>query len=178
MYTHWGRFLTLSAAVLAAAAFASAGVESIAGFHRVSDRVAIGSQPTPDEVTALAAEGFNGIVNLREEAEFNDGPQSHAARESGMHFVRVPLSSKNPSDAAVEKFLAATDDDSLYPLFIYCASGNRAAAVWMVRRVLREGWSLADAETEAEHAGLTNTAMRDFARDFIRRHAEKRAGEP
>ena len=178
MRANMARFLTLSAAALAAAAFVSAGVESIDGYHRVSDRVAIGTQPTPDEVTALAAEGFNGIVNLREEAEFDDGPVSHAARDSGMQFIRVPLSSKNPSDPAVEKFLAATDDVSLYPVFIYCASGNRAAALWMVRRVLREGWTLADAEAEADRAGLKSEAMREFARDFIRRHEEKKAGEP
>ena len=131
------RFLTLSAAMLAAAALVPAGVESIEGFYRISDRVAIGAQPTPEEITALAVEGFNGIVNLREDAEFDDGPSSQAARDSGIQFVRVPLSSKDPSDAGVEKFLAATDDDGLYPVFIYCASGNRAAAVWMVRRVSR-----------------------------------------
>ena len=80
MHANLGRFLGSSAAVLAGGAFASAGVESMAGFHRVSNRVAIGTQPTPDEVTAWAAEGFNGIVNLREEAEFNDGPQSDRCR--------------------------------------------------------------------------------------------------
>ena len=65
-----------------------------------------------------------------------------------------------------------TDDSALYPVFIYCASGNRAAALWMIRRVLRDGWASADAESEAERAGLKSAAMRDFARDYLRRHAE------
>jgi hypothetical protein len=43
----------------------------------------------------------------------------------------------------------------------------------MVRRVLRDGWALADAEAEAERAGLKSPPMRDFARDYIRRHAAK-----
>ena len=141
------RFLLLSSAVLAGATLASAEVESISQFHRVTDRVAIGAQPTPEQVTTLSSKGFNGIINLREESEFNDGPQSHAARNAGMQFVRVPISSQRPSDAAVEKFLAATDDQALYPVFIYCASANRAAALWMIRRVLRDGWTLADAES-------------------------------
>ena len=89
MHAELARFLTLSAAVLAAAAFVSASVNR-SGVHRVSDRVAIGPADA-GRGTALAAEGFNGIVNLREEAEFNDGPLSHAARDSGMQFVRVPL---------------------------------------------------------------------------------------
>ena len=178
MGARMARLLVLSAGILAAASFAWAGVGSIGGFYRVSERVAVGAQPSPDDVTGLSTEGFNGIINLREESEFNDGPQSHAARDSGIQFVRVPLSSKDPSDAAVEKFLAATDDESLYPLFIYCASGNRAAALWMVRRVLREGWNLADAEAEADRAGLKSAAMRDFARDYVRRHAEKETRQP
>jgi hypothetical protein len=48
---------SLAAAILAAAAFASAGVESIDRFHRVNDRVATGAQPTPAQVTALGDEG-------------------------------------------------------------------------------------------------------------------------
>lgn len=173
MRANMGRFLTLSAALLAAAALASASVESIQGFHRVSDRVAVGGQPTPEQVKALGDAGFNGIINLREQSEFDDGLLAHAARDSGAQFFRIPVSRENPSDAAVEKFLAVTDDDALYPLFVYCGSGNRAAALWMIRRVVREGWTLAKAESEAGGAGLTSEKMRDFARDYVHRHAAK-----
>ena len=160
----------LAMAVLTAGASAAVGVEPIDGFHRVSERVAIGAQPTPAQITTLSDEGFAAIVNLREESEFNDGPQARAARDAGMAFVRIPISSKTPADAAVEEFLAASDDDALYPVFIYCASANRAAALWMIRRVLREGWTLADAEAEAVRAGLRSATMLDFARDYLRRH--------
>jgi uncharacterized protein (TIGR01244 family) len=164
-----------SALLVAATGFAAAGAESvdgIDGFHRLSDRVAIGGQPTPGQVTALANEGFNAIVNLREDSEFNDGPQSHAAVSSGMQFFRVPVSRENPSDESVDRFLAVTDDPNAYPFFVYCASGNRAAALWMIRRVLRDGWTLADAESEAGRSGLTSEKMRDFARDYLRRHGK------
>ena len=168
MRARW--MLPLAAALLLAAASAAASVESISPFYRVNDRVATGGQPTPEQVTDLGNDGFNGIINLREESEFNDGPQSHAARNVGMQFVRIPFSSQNPSDAAVDKFLAVSDDPALYPVFIYCGSGNRAAALWMIRRVLRDGWTLANAEFEAARAGLTSETLRDYARDYVRRH--------
>ena len=164
----------LAALVLGVAACPAAGVESIDQFHRVTERVATGGQPTPEQVTALANDGFVAVLNLREESEFNDGPQARAARDAGIQFVRIPVSREKPSDAAVEKFLAVTDDEAVYPVFIYCASGNRAAALWMVRRVLRDGWTLEKAETEATAAGLTNAALRDFARDYIQRHPSKK----
>jgi uncharacterized protein (TIGR01244 family) len=162
--------VTLTGVLLAAAMFAVEGTAVIDRFHRITERVAIGGQPTPEQIATLSHEGFNAVINLREQAEFNDGPQSRAAREWGMTFVRVPLSRETPSDAAVEKFLEATDDQELYPIFIYCAEGNRAAAVWMIRRVVRDGWVVADAEAEASRAGLQAGKMLDFARDYIQRH--------
>ncbi len=171
MRTQARMYTFFSAAALAIAAFASAGVDSVDSFYRVSERVATGAQPTPEQIAALSDKGFNTIINLREESEFNDGPQARAAREAGMLFLRVPVSKQNPTDAAVEKFLSVTDDESVYPVFVYCGSGNRAAALWMIRRVLRDGWALADAEAEADRAGLKTAEMRDFARDYIRRHA-------
>jgi len=131
--------------------------------------VAVGGQPTPEQVIELSHDGFNGVINLREEEEFNDGPQARAAREWGITFVRVPVSREAPSDASVEKFLAVTDDPSMYPIYVYCGTGNRAAAVWMIRRVVRDGWTVGDAEAEATRAGLTGK-MLDFARDYVRRH--------
>jgi uncharacterized protein (TIGR01244 family) len=164
--------IVLSVMLVGGVAFAT-GIGSIEGFKAVNDRVAIGGQPTAEDVTALSTAGFNGIINLREESEFNDGPESHAAMASGIQFFRVPISKDHPSDAAVEKFLAITDAENIYPLYIHCASGNRAAALWMIRRVVREHWTLAKAESEADGLGLTSATMRDFARDYIQRYPAK-----
>ena len=165
---------------LAATAFAvtlvAEGAAAIERFHRVTDRVAVGGQPTPEQITALSDEGFNAVVNLREETEFNDGPQARAARDSGMQFLRVPISRETPSDEAVQKFLEATDDSALYPIYIYCGTGNRAAALWMIRRVVRDGWTPADAEAEANRAGLQSGPMLEFARDYVVRRPSQAAG--
>jgi len=167
--------IALTGVLLAAAALAEEGAAPIEHFYRISERVAIGGQPTPEQIEALSSEKFNGVINLREDAEFNDGPQARAARDWGMTFVRVPVSREAPSDASVEKFLEATDDPALYPVFIYCGTGNRAAAFWMIRRVVRDGWTLADAEAEASRAGLQAGKMLDFARDYAQRHGKKAA---
>ena len=162
--------VAVGAVLFAAAVLALDGAATIDRFYRITDQVAIGGQPTPGQVTALSDAGFNAVINLREEVEFNDGPQARAARDSGMLFVRVPLSREKPEDAAVATFLTATDDQALYPIFIYCASGDRAAALWMIRRVVRDGWAQADADAEADRAGLPAGKMRDFAHDYLLRH--------
>ncbi len=145
---------------------AAAGIEEIDSYHRVSDRVAFGGQPTPAQVVTLAQADFRAIINLREEGETDGLPEAEAAKDAGLVYVRIPVSPTSPSDQQVETFLRATDDAEIYPVFIHCATANRAAALWMVRRVLRDGWSLEKAEKEAVQNGLTS-ALSAFARDYI-----------
>ena len=176
MFTRVKVVLSLGAAALATAVLASVGVESIEKFHRIDARVAIGGQPTPEQVRFLADAGFAGILNLREDAEENDALHARAARESGLQLYRVPVSKTNPTDESVARFLKVTDDETLYPIYIFCAEGNRAAAFWMIRRVMRDGWKLEAAEKEAAAAGLASEPMRDFARGYIARHSRTPGG--
>jgi uncharacterized protein (TIGR01244 family) len=164
--------IAMAGVLIAAVVIAAQGVAGIDRFHRISDRVAVGAQPTSEQIDALSDEGFNAIINLREEVEFNDTSQAHEARVRGIQFIRIPVSKQNPSDAAVKKFLAETDEEGIYPLYIYCEEGNRAAAFWMIRRVVRDGWTVANAEAEATKAGLEPGKMLDFARDYARRHGK------
>jgi hypothetical protein len=45
----------------------------------------------------------------------------------------------------------------------------------MIRRVLREGWQIGLAASEAERAGLKSEEMRDFAFAYIQRRAVAQA---
>jgi len=169
----WGALAALlSSAALAVPA--GGGVEDIDGFHRIDAKVAVGATPAPAQVAGLAEAGFRSLLNLREESEIDSAPVALAAKDAGLTYLRAPISSKQPTDAAATEFLRITDEASIYPVFIYCASGNRAAALWMVRRVLRDGWTLEAAQAEAERAGLTSPAMREFALGYIERHATER----
>jgi uncharacterized protein (TIGR01244 family) len=165
----------LVSAFAAAAVLAAADTRSISGFYCVEDGVAVGGQPTVEQVPTLAAEGYRTVINLRLAFEFDAGPVAFAARQAGMSYVSVPISAKQPTDEAVDEFLLVTDDPGIYPIFIHCGSGNRAAALWMIRRVLREGWHVEIAMSEASAAGLESEVMRDFALDYIRRHAMAQA---
>jgi uncharacterized protein (TIGR01244 family) len=126
-------------------------------------------------VTFLAVEGYRTVINLRLESEFDSGPVAIAARQAGMTYVNVPISAKQPTDAAVDEFLRVTDDPGIYPVYIHCGSGNRAAALWMIRRVVREGWHIGIAASEAAKAGLENQDLRDFAFGYIQRHVVAQA---
>ena len=160
----------LLAPVITATAGTGLGVDEIDNYHRVSDWVAMGGQPTPAQVVALAQAGFHAIINLREEPEFDGQPEAAAAKDAGLRYVALPVSPTSPTDEQVMEFLRVTGDADIYPVFIHCATANRAAALWMIRRVLREGRSVEEAEREAAQNGLTSESLRKFAREYIQSH--------
>lgn len=155
------------------AAGAGAGVDEIEYYHRVSDRVAFGGQPTPSQVVALAQAGFRSIINLREESELDAQPEKEAAKDAALRYIALPVPKAQPTDEQVKEFLRVTDDAEIYPVFIHCATANRAAALWMVRRARVDGWSSEAAEKEAVRNGLTSEGLLKFARDYIQSHGSR-----
>ena len=57
-----------------------------------------------------------------------------------------------------------------------CGSGNRAAAMWFIKRVLIDKWDNDRASEEAAQLGLGNQALKTFALDYIQAH--KKSVEP
>jgi len=56
------------------------------------------------------------------------------------------------------------------PAFIHCATGNRAAAMWMVKRVKVDGWDVGKAGDEAAALGLTSSPLKRFVLDYLLAH--------
>ena len=167
-----GLALTLLLAASAAAAPQEPvkDTSSIKNFLRVNEQICTGGQPTMAELEKLKQDGVRAIINLRRPSEYHAEEEAAKARELGLRYVNIPVDSSEPKDAQVEQFLKATDDPLNRPAFIHCGSANRVGAFWMIRRVLRDRWSLEKAEDEAKKIGMHNPNLRDFALDYIRRH--------
>ena len=51
--------------------------------------------------------------------------------------------------------------------FVHCSSGNRAAAMWMIKRMRVDKWDAERAGSEAADLGLTNSALKTFALNYV-----------
>lgn len=143
---------------------------SIKNFLRLNEEICTGGQPTMAELEKLKQEGIRAIINLRRPSEYNAEEEAAKASELGMRYVNIPVDSSAPQDAQLGDFLKATDDPGNRPAFIHCRSASRVGAFWMVRRVLRDRWSIEKAEDEAKKIGMHNPKLREFVLDYIRRH--------
>jgi hypothetical protein len=54
--------------------------------------------------------------------------------------------------------------------FYCCKTANRAAAMWMIYRVVGEGKNEQDALIEAQKAGLKSEVMKRFVGNYIKEH--------
>jgi len=146
----------------------------IRNFVRINDQFCTGAQPRLEHLEMLKADGVRAIINLRPRSEHRAEEEEAKAKELGLRYINIPVVFGDPKDEQATEFLKVTDEPENRPAFFHCAAGLRAGAFWMIRRVLRDGWTLAAAEQEAEQIGLRESPhLNEFARRYIAKHPPK-----
>jgi len=147
---------------------------SIRNFLRVNDQFCTGGQPRLEHLEMLKKQGVKAIINLRQTSEHRAAEEEAKAKELGLRYFNIPVVFTDPKDEQVDEFLRITDDVNNRPAFIHCTAAKRVGAFWMIRRVLRDGFTVADAEKEAEKVGLVESPhLNEFARRYIEKHQKK-----
>jgi len=150
-------------------------VPGITNFARVETTVACAGATTPAAIAEVKRLGFKAVVNLRQasEAGADIDSEAAAAKAAGINFVHLPFNAQAPDPMLVERFLKVVTDPGNQPAFIHCASGNRAAALWLIKRVEVDKWAVDRASEEATALGLTSSALKTFALDQIQARAKQ-----
>jgi uncharacterized protein (TIGR01244 family) len=146
-------------------------VPGIRNLARLETTVACAGAITADAVPAIKKMGFASIVNLRvateEGAEVEQ--EEAAAKAAGLRYFHVPFDG-SPDPEAAARFLDAITTPGAEPAFIHCAGGNRAATMWLIKRIAVDHWEVDRATAEATALGQTNPTLRQFAIEFGQAH--------
>jgi protein tyrosine phosphatase (PTP) superfamily phosphohydrolase (DUF442 family) len=143
----------------------------IRNFMRINDQFCTGGQPQMQQLEQLRAEGVKAIINLRQPSEYNAAEEEAKAKDLGFRYFNIPVNYNDPQEDQATEFLKLTDDPANRPAFIHCTAAIRAGAFWMIRRVLRDHWTLPDAAEEAERVGLKRAPhLVEFAQKYIEKH--------
>ncbi len=162
-------------AILITGAQAQVTKESVPGITnlaRLETTVACAGAVTNSAVAEIKKMGFASIINLRQPTEQGADIEGEAAaaKAAGIKFFNIPFNNAAPDNAVVDKFLQTISQPGNEPAFIHCASGNRAAGMWLVKRVLVDKWDVERASTEAAALGLTNPTLKAFMLAYIESH--------
>src|ERR1044072_434699 len=143
----------------------------IRNFLRENADFCTGGQPRLEHLEKLKAEGVKETINLRQPGEHRADEEEAKAKELGLRYFNIPVAYRDPKEEQVTEFLKITDDPANRPAFIHCTAAIRAGAFWMIRRVLRDGWTVEAAEEEAKKVGLREAPhLNEFARRYIEKH--------
>jgi uncharacterized protein (TIGR01244 family) len=147
-------------------------IEGITNFAQVETTVACAGAVTPTALAGIKRMGFASIINLRlsDEKGADIEAEAAAAKAAAINFVHLPLSGSMPDPAVADRFLKIITEPGNQPAFIHCASGNRAAALWLIKRVLIDKWDNDRALEEAGQLGSMSPVMKTFALDYIQAH--------
>jgi uncharacterized protein (TIGR01244 family) len=164
--------ISLAGVSLLAQQVTKENVPGVVNFTRLETTVACAGVTKAEAVPEIKKMGFASIINLRQASEpgADIDAEAAAAKAAGIKFFHVPFNGASPDPAVADKFLAAITAPGSEPAFIHCSGGNRAAAMWMVKRLVVDRWEVDRAATEATALGMTSPALKQFAIDYAQSH--------
>ena len=144
----------------------------IVNFTKVDAVVACGGATETTALDGLAKDGFKTVINLRLATEANANIEANAAhaKSLGLNYVHIPFNGQQPDPKAVDQFLATIANKANQPAYIHCGSASRVGSMWMIKRVLQDGWTIEKATEEAKLIGLRGEPLEKFALSYIESH--------
>ena len=167
-------FTTLVVLALALPALAQTKLErpGIVNFTKVDAVIACGGATETTALAGLKADGFKTVINLRMPTEQGANIEANAAQAKsvGLNYVSIPFNGQQPDPKAVDTFLATVANKANQPVFIHCGSASRVGGMWLIKRVLQDGWAIDKATEEAKLIGLRSEPLEKFALSYIATH--------
>jgi uncharacterized protein (TIGR01244 family) len=159
-------WLTTDAAAQQATRETAPGITNLA---RLETTVACAGAIKPEEaIPGIKKMGFVSIINLREATEQGAELEKEeaTAKAAGLKYFHVPFNGSYPTTQAADQFVAAITTPGAEPAFIHCAGGNRAATMWLIKRLVVDKWDADRATKEAISLGQTSVPLRQFALEY------------
>ncbi|MEC5387436.1 protein tyrosine phosphatase family protein [Uliginosibacterium sp. H3] len=122
--------------------FATMNITEIHRFVAIDDWLATAGQPKEQGLAAIAAAGFETIINLA----LHDDPRYSLEDEPGlvvalgMRYIHIPVQFKAPGLPELQAFYAAMAAHAGRKLFVHCASNYRVPVFLALYRIQRLGW--------------------------------------
>ena len=115
----------------------SADLSSIKDFLLLSEDLATAGQPTEAELGAIAARGFQVVINLALATSPGALPDEAAAvARHGMEYVHIPIDFTAPDVPSALRFFETMRAYRGRRLFVHCAANKRVSALIYAYRIL------------------------------------------
>lgn len=144
--------------------------------YHLTEQILSAGQPEPDDWQTMADEGYQTIINLRGDPE-RAAAQASAAAAVGLRYVHLPLPAYELEAPHLAAFQAVLEEAG-EKVVIHCRTASRVGLLWMLHRMLNQGWTQEQAEAELIAAGYDEDSLETFrfcSEDFLERNQQPAA---
>ena len=141
----------------------------------ITSQITIGDQPTEADLARLKAEGYTGVVNLRNDGEpeqpLGTSAEGEKVRALGMDYLHMGVGGAPLTESGVE---AACDFiDAQAKVMVHCRKGGRAAAIVLIHQARANHWSAAEAAAKGRGLGLeVDGGLRSIVENYLDDHRD------
>ncbi len=133
-------------------------------FHKVSEELYRGAQPSAEGMRQLKKLGIKTIVNLR---SFHSDRKEIG--DTGLSYEHIYMKTWHAEDEEVVRFLKIVTDPNRTPAFVHCQRGaDRTGTMCAIYRIAVQGWRKDEAIEEMTKGGFGFYTRWQNLIDYIR----------
>jgi tyrosine-protein phosphatase SIW14 len=142
----------------------SVKLPGLPNFHKVSDALYRGAQPTKEGMRQLEKMRIKTVVNLRSFRSDRD-----EIGDANLAYEHIYMKPWHPEDKEIVRFLKIVTDANRTPVFVHCRHGaDRTGTMCAVYRIVVQGWSKDKAIEEMTEGGFGFHKIWGNLPDYIR----------
>lgn len=117
-------------------------LRSVAAYVPLSDTLATAGQPTEAQLAAIAAAGFQVVINLalHDDPSYSLKDEAATVTALGMQYVHLPVEFSSPRLDTLTAFSNAMDAAAGHKVLVHCRHNKRVPVFIALHRILRQGW--------------------------------------
>jgi len=143
---------------------AEINLPGVPNFHKVSDNLYRGAQPTKEGFRQLKKAGIKTVVNLR-----SIHSDRSKIKDVNLNYHHISMTAWHPEEKDVVEFLKITADPNFAPVFVHCQRGaDRTGMMCAIYRVAVQDWTKDEAIEEMTKGGFGFYSMWQKLIDYIR----------
>ena len=144
-------------------------LSGIRDFLQLNESLATSGMPQPDDFAALRDSGFDTVINLAMPTSDNAMPnEGDLVTRAGMTYIHIPVNFELPQSADFTRFSRLMDTLEGHRVYVHCAANKRVSAFVFLHRVLRDGKTRPEAESDLRRIWNPAGAWRDFVNQHLR----------
>ncbi|CAG0950112.1 atypical dual specificity phosphatase [Anaerolineae bacterium] len=117
-------------------------IEQIYNYLKLSDTLHSGGMPTPEQISSIAEEDIQVVVNLATSKSEGWIPDEKDMVEAqGIAYYSIPVDWENPTLDNFNKFVGVMDKHKHQNILVHCQANYRATAFIALYRYNRVGWA-------------------------------------